>query len=595
MTETVSKPPASQPSLKARVKLHIDHLVAVLTATYQHYRHEIGHRHVLSNLSPELRSNLSHVTDAINRMCENAGLLLLPEDVVLIAGSAMLGPLCYVLASRTYVFQLAIHVYFAFVYPLLVSLYDFESGDSDSAECDLSAWVLLSFWTLLERTVPGGVYMYQSLWYLVLKCGFSYGLFNPKIDGAKILSKVAIRPKLLPALGIDISEEGKAKRKREAMAKAKTVKAGNLTSETDKSGDAPVTETGAAANAEAAPMTTQEESDASTDSKDSSIGTDHTSGEFSFVEKSELEGATKEEAPAEEPKVVHLKIASIDGTDWKFPPNMTDFEGPYLVFDVMEEGKTLEEVEGDALSFLPPTAKSGKKVKTPAGALVVEEEEEGDKKEKTVEATTGAEAEPELDEEVEKDAGDKADAEEEKDKEKGAKNEDKEGTKSDETDTEGTKAGEEKDAEKEDDVTNEETKSKEEEDELEAKAETAEGKEEKSEEKAPKPLPTSASFAWPGTSLSIPVTISPPPTGESETAKEAASQRLLRVVAYDKRTIGSDAFFGAAYTTAPIIEEPKEDEEETKASLVLRDGRTKADDGGAARVGEVSVALRCTD
>lgn len=586
MTETGAKPPSDMKARVAKVRDHIK-------ATYQHYRHEIAHHHILSNLPPEYRTMLGHLADTVNSTCQNAGVRLIPEDVVIILASAMLVPLSYFTYRKTYLFHLAFHTYFVFIYPVMISLYDAESGDNAAAGTDLVGWVLISLWTVLERAVPNGERGYERLWYLVLKCGFAYGLFNPKLDGAAALVRLVVRPRIMPALGID-GGGGVATKK----AKAATA----TTKEKKKTADPSTSSSAAAAKSKDAPAAaaaTTEESDASTqDSKESSG--------FSFVEKSELEHEQEEQ----QPKTFHLKIESIEGTDWKHPAGgEAAFEGPYLVFDVID--KSMDDVS----EFLPPSHAEtvlGKKVRTPTGVLVEKEEEKETKEEaaeKVEEGTTQeADAEPELTEEgAEKDSEEK----EGNDDEQAAEGEETE-EKADaneggsEEDTEESAEKEEKAEVSTEEKTEEESDAKAEEEREEEKSAEEAGKEvvdedeeettaapvADSEEKEEKPEKLSASFSWPGTSLSVPVVL--PPCGKGEGAKDPP-QRLLRVVAYDKRAIGSDAFFGVAYAAAPIGEEDDDDDEKSKVeALVLRDGRTKADEGGTAEVGSVSVTLSCS-
>lgn len=555
MTETETKPATDLKARVAKVK-------SALKATYQHYRHEFAHHHILSNLPAEYRTMLGHAADTINSTCKNAGVQLIPEDLVIIAASAMLFPLSYFTFRKTCVFHIALHTYFVFIYPVMISLYDAESGDNAGAGADLVGWVLLSFWTILERIVPNGERGYERIWYLALKCAFAYGLFNPKFNGAAVLMKLVVRPKIMPALGLD-GGTGATKMKKKKVAPSSSSAA------TAKSKDA------------------TEESDASTQNSKESTSS------FSFVEKSELE-------QEQQPKTVHLKIESIEGTEWTFPVGKKAFEGPYLVLDVID--KTLD----DVADFLPPShaeAVSGKKVRTPVGALVEDEEVEEEQVTKKVEEEAAKEAaaadEPEL---AEEEAGKKADEAEGNNDEQAEGNSDasKEGSE----DADGAADEKEQKAEEPTEEKNEEEADakdeKGDEKEKPVAEEPGEKKGDEREEALPadavkkeiqKPEKTSASFTWGATSLSVPVVL--PPSAKSGEGSATPQQRLLRVVAYDKRTIGSDAFFGVAYAAAPISGEGSEG---SKAeALVLKDGRTKGEEGGtAAEMGGVSLSLSCS-
>lgn len=582
MTETEAK--ASATSLKARVAK----VQATLKATYHHYRHEIAHYRILSNLPPEYRTMLGHAADTINSTCQNAGVQLIPEDVVIILSVTMLMPLSYFTLRCSYLFQLALHTYFVFVYPVMVSLYDAESGDAAGAGSDLVGWVLLSFWTVLERAVPNGVRGYERLWYLVLKCGFAYGLFNPRLDGAAALVKFVVRPRVLPALGI----EGGIKATKKGVSDEEKTTSSSSSAATVKSRG----------------HTAIEESDASTqDSKESG---------FSFVEKSELE----QEQDQPESKAVHLKIESIEGTDWKFPAGKTEFEGPYLVFDIVD--KHLDETD-----FLPPShaeTVAGKKVRTPVGILVKDDKEE---KEGSIDETTKT-AEQESAQKEEKDKEEEETSAQEKEMEQAVEPEleeevsEKKADEAEGIDIEETE-GQGKEQVKEDTIEkpaggDEEVKKSEESDEKEEKTEKEDEKDESasdedqeepdalnpedeqeekgSEEESPVPAlsseklaKTGASFSWPGTALSIPFVL---PLPGKDVDGDDSRKCLLRVVAYDKRAIGSDAFFGVAYAVAPLGMEPGG--ESTSESLVLKDGRAEDKETSVAVLGEVSLKM-CQD
>eukprot|EP00568_Trieres_chinensis_P003207 CAMPEP_0183296570 /NCGR_PEP_ID=MMETSP0160_2-20130417/4063_1 /TAXON_ID=2839 ORGANISM="Odontella Sinensis, Strain Grunow 1884" /NCGR_SAMPLE_ID=MMETSP0160_2 /ASSEMBLY_ACC=CAM_ASM_000250 /LENGTH=304 /DNA_ID=CAMNT_0025458193 /DNA_START=323 /DNA_END=1233 /DNA_ORIENTATION=- len=280
----------------------LDSLTASIRAFHQHYRHEIGHLRILSNLPPAARDFLSHACDRLNASLDSSGVHLTPEDLCLLAAFAQIAPLSYLAATRTHLFQRVAEVYFAFWIPTIATYHHLERGHDVRAAYLIPVWVLMSLVTVLERA--SAFRSYGTWWYLAIKCGLCHAFFSERYLGSEVLFHLLVRPHVMPFFGLSDVEGLRAR---------KELEEGGMNDET-AAAVAPSKVKAAKAAAEA------EKTSGGDGGNNNNVDDDSEDSGFSFVDVDDTG------------RKVTVKVVDIAATGWE----VAEAREPYLVLDVVE-------------------------------------------------------------------------------------------------------------------------------------------------------------------------------------------------------------------------------------------------------------------
>jgi len=125
-----------------------------------------------------------------------------PEDLCLFIFVNLLAPLIFVLAKTGWL-EWIVEGYFCVIYPSLVSYRAIECENFDVASDMLIYWILFGGFGRIIDTVLPLRYFFPRL-YTPLKSISALCLYHPKIQGCGALTRMIIKPYILPRLGLGI-------------------------------------------------------------------------------------------------------------------------------------------------------------------------------------------------------------------------------------------------------------------------------------------------------------------------------------------------------------------------------------------------------